>query len=104
MRDIPRAVRGERVWLNALLYSVQSPPLVGGNTVITPMSSSSYNIDRARPPEWMRGFDPRSGRTKWTFHAIPQGDEFGNDTWDGDSWRVRSRQEITFTIHYGEIE
>ena len=35
----------------------------------------------------MRGFDVKSGRTKWTFHTIPQGDEYGNDTWAGDSWR-----------------
>ena len=85
--DIPRATRGERDWLNALLYSVQSPPIVFGDTVVTPMSISSYNIRREMPPGWMRGFDVRSGRTRWTFHTIPQGDEFGNDTWGGDSWR-----------------
>ena len=91
MRDIPRAVRGERDWLNALRYSVQSPPLVVGDTVIPPMSISSYNISREAPPGWMRGFDTRSGRTRWTFHTIPQGDEFGNDTWGGDSWRVTGK-------------
>ncbi len=91
MRDIPRATRGDRDWLNALLYSVQSPPIVVGDTVITPMSISSYNISREAPPGWMRGFDTRSGRTKWTFHTIPQGDEFGNDTWGGDSWRVTGK-------------
>ena len=91
MRDIPRADRDDRDWLNALLYSVQSPPLVVGDTVITPASISSYNITREAPPGWMRGFDPRSGRTKWTFHTIPQGDEFGNDTWAGDSWRVTGK-------------
>ncbi|MCH7749298.1 MAG: pyrroloquinoline quinone-dependent dehydrogenase [Acidobacteria bacterium] len=91
MRDIPRAVRGDRDWLNALLYSVQSPPLVVGDTVITPMSISSYNITKEAPPGWMRGFDTRSGRTRWTFHTIPQGDEFGNDTWGGDSWRVTGK-------------
>ena len=91
MRDIPRADRDERDWLNALLYSVQSPPIVVGDTVITPASISSYNITREAPPGWMRGFDPRTGRTKWTFHTIPQGDEFGNDTWGGDSWRVTGK-------------
>ena len=56
MRDIPRADRDERDWLNALLYSVQSPPIVVGDTVITPASISSYNITREAPPGWMRGF------------------------------------------------
>ncbi len=87
MEDIPRATRGERDWLNALLYSVQSPPIVFGDTVVTPMSISSYNNRREMPPGWMRGFDARSGRTRWTFHTVPQGDEFGNETWGGDSWR-----------------
>jgi len=91
MRDLPRATRGDRDWLNALLYSVQSPPLVVGDTVITPSSISSYNITLEAPPGWMRGFDTRSGRTKWTFHTIPQGDEFGTDTWGGDSWRVTGK-------------
>ena len=87
MEDIPRATRDERDWLNAMLYSVQSPPLVVGDTVVTPMSISSFNLVKESPPGWMRGFDTRTGRTKWTFHTIPQADEFGNDTWEGDSWR-----------------
>ena len=87
MEDIPRATRDERDWLNAMLYSVQSPPLAVGDTVVTPMSISSFNIVKESPPGWMRGFDTRTGRTKWTFHTIPQADEFGNDTWEGDSWR-----------------
>ena len=87
MADLPRTTRGERDWLNALLYSVQSPPIVFGDTVVTPMSISSYNIHKEMPPGWMRGFDVHSGATRWTFHTIPQGDEFGNDTWGGDSWR-----------------
>ena len=89
--DIPRAARGDRDWLNALLYSVQSPPLVVGDTIVTPSSISSYNITREAPPGWMRGFDARNGQMKWMFHTIPQGDEFGNDTWEGDSWRVTGK-------------
>ncbi|MEE2638332.1 MAG: pyrroloquinoline quinone-dependent dehydrogenase [Acidobacteriota bacterium] len=87
MADLPRANRGDRDWLNALPYSVQSPPIVFGDTVVTPMSISSYNIRKEMPPGWMRGFDVKTGATQWTFHTIPQGDEFGNDTWGGDSWR-----------------
>ena len=36
---------------------------------------------------YIRGFDVDTGERKWIFHTIPQGDEFGNDTWEGDSWR-----------------
>ena len=34
----------------------------------------------------MRGFDVRTGKRKWIFHTIPLPGEFGNDTWEGDSW------------------
>ena len=88
---IPRANRGERDWLNALPYSVQSPPIVVRNTVITPMSISSYNNKKEMPPGWMRGFDVRTGEMKWLFHTIPQADEFGNETWQGDAWRYTGK-------------
>ena len=87
MDGIPRADRGRRDWLNALLYSVQSPPFVVRDTIITPASISSYNNTKEAPPGWMRGFDVHTGRVNWVFHTIPQADEFGNDTWAGDSWR-----------------
>lgn len=87
MTDVPRADRGRRDWLNALLYSVQSPPIVIGNTIVTPQSISSLNITREMPPGWMRGFDVRTGATKWTFHTIPQPGEFGHESWENEAWR-----------------
>jgi quinoprotein glucose dehydrogenase len=86
MRELPHAVRGSRDWLNALTYSVQSPPIVVRNTVITPASISSYNILKEQIPGWTRGWDVRTGKLKWTFHTIPTPGEFGNETWKADSW------------------
>jgi quinoprotein glucose dehydrogenase len=86
MTGLPRAVRGERDWLNALTYSVQSPPIVVRDTVITPASISSYNILKEQIPGWTRGYDVRTGKLKWTFHTIPRPGEFGNETWEDDSW------------------
>ncbi len=103
MADIPRANRGERDWLNALLYSVQSPPIVVGDTVVTPASISSYNIVKETPPGWVRGFDVRTGRTRWTFHTIPQADEFGNDSWGGDSWRHTGKVGV-WTMMSADLE
>ena len=31
----------------------------------------------------------RTGREVWRFHTVPQPGEFGNETWDGDSWKDR---------------
>ncbi|MGE0450609.1 MAG: PQQ-binding-like beta-propeller repeat protein [Vicinamibacterales bacterium] len=35
---------------------------------------------------YVRGFDARTGKRLWTFHTIPRPGEFGNDTWEADSW------------------
>ena len=42
---------------------------------------------KEKPKGHVRGFDARTGERKWIFHTIPDGDEFGNDTWLNDSWR-----------------
>jgi quinoprotein glucose dehydrogenase len=86
MQGLPGAVRGSRDWLNALTYSVQSPPIVVRNTIITPASISSYNILKEQIPGWSRGWDARTGKLKWVFHTVPRPGEFGNETWQGDSW------------------
>ena len=86
MRGLPQATRGARDWLNALTYSVQSPPIVVKDTIVVPASISSYNIKKEQIPGWTRGWDVRTGRLKWTFHTVPQAGEFGNQSWERDSW------------------
>ena len=34
----------------------------------------------------VRAFDVRTGKTLWTFNTIPRPGEFGNDTWEENSW------------------
>ena len=46
------------------------------------------------PPGHVRGFDLNTGEQKWIFHTIPQEDEFGNDTWEDDSWKVTGATNI----------
>jgi quinoprotein glucose dehydrogenase len=91
MAGLPQAERGSRDWLNALKYSVQSPPIVVGETVVSPASISSYNIDKEQIPGWTRGWDVRTGNKKWTFETVPRGDSYGNNTWEGDSWRYTGK-------------
>ena len=38
-------------------------------------------------PAYIRGYDVRTGKLLWTFHTVPQGTEFGVDTWKEDSWK-----------------
>jgi quinoprotein glucose dehydrogenase len=85
MDGLPRARRGERDYLNALTYSVQSPPLVVGDIVIAPASISSLVIKKEQIPGWIRAYDVRTGKLRWTFKTVPGPGEFGYDTWKDGS-------------------
>jgi quinoprotein glucose dehydrogenase len=94
MEGLPRAKRGERDYLNALTYSVQSPPLVVRDVVVTPASISSLISKKEQIPGWIRGFDARTGKVKWTFKTIPSPGELGNDTWENDSWSYSGKVTV----------
>ena len=86
MEGLPRAKRGQRDYLNALTYSVQSPPIVVKDLVITPAAISSLIKTKEQIPGWIRAFDARTGKVRWTFQTIPSKGEFGSDTWaDGSN-------------------
>jgi quinoprotein glucose dehydrogenase len=85
MEGLPRAKRGTRDYLNALTYSVQSPPIVVRDLVITPAAISSLVKDKEQIPGWIRAFDARTGKVRWTFQTIPSKGEFGSHTWSDGS-------------------
>ena len=102
MEGLPRAKRGTRDYLNALTYSVQSPPIVVNDLVISPAAISSLIKTKEQIPGWIRAFDARTGKVRWTFQTIPSKGEFGSDTWvDGSNeyagkvtvWTIMSADE-----------
>lgn len=102
MEGLPRAKRGARDYLNALTYSVQSPPIVVKDLVITPAAISSLIKTKEQIPGWIRAFDARTGKVRWTYQPIPQKGEFGSETWqDGSNeyagkvtvWTIMSADE-----------
>src|SRR4051812_27598929 len=42
----------------------------------------------------VRAFDVRSGKLLWTFNTIPRPGEFGNDSWENDSWSVNGNTGV----------
>jgi glucose dehydrogenase len=42
----------------------------------------------------VRAFDARTGKLLWTFNTIPRPGEFGNDTWENDSWAVNGNTGV----------
>jgi quinoprotein glucose dehydrogenase len=67
---------------------LHSTPIVVGNTVIVGAAHLSGGVPRGKANEkgYVRGFDIRTGKRLWIFHTIPRPGEFGNDTWEKDSW------------------
>jgi quinoprotein glucose dehydrogenase len=85
MEGLPRAKRGTRDYLNALTYSVQSPPIVVKDVIITPAAISSLIKTKEQIPGWIRAFDVRTGQVRWTFQTVPPKGEFGSETWTDGS-------------------
>jgi quinoprotein glucose dehydrogenase len=50
----------------------------------------------------VRAFDARSGKLLWTFNTIPLPGEFGNDSWERDSWAVNGNTGVWTQITVDE--
>lgn len=103
MEGLPRAKRGTRDFQNQLTYSVQSPPIVVGDLIITPASISSIVINKAQIPGWIRAYDARTGKLVWAFKTVPGPGEYGNDTWKNGSWEYAGKV-TTWTIMSADPE
>ena len=68
--------------------ALSSPPLVYKNLVIT--GGTTQENPPHGPAGDVRAWDMRTGKLAWTFHSIPQAGEKYNDTWAGDSWKLRT--------------
>src|SRR3954447_20156934 len=50
----------------------------------------------------VRAFDVRTGKLLWTFHTIPLPGEFGNDTWENESWATNGNTGVWTQITVDE--
>ena len=66
---------------------LNSPAMVVGDVIVVGAALRATAPAPAFTAGFVRGFDARSGEQLWIFHTIPQPGEFGNDTWENDSWR-----------------
>jgi quinoprotein glucose dehydrogenase len=73
-------------------YGMTSPPVVYQNLVIC--GSLVSDGEPQGPSGDVRAFDATTGKLVWTFHVVPRPGEFGNDTWEKDSWRDRGGTNV----------
>jgi quinoprotein glucose dehydrogenase len=67
---------------------LHATPMIAGNIVIVGAAGKTGANPKSfqNVKGYVRGFDVRTGKRLWIFHTIPQLGEFGNDTWEKDSW------------------
>ena len=63
-------------------------PLVAKDVVIVGAAHRAGGAPRSKTNAkgYIRGFDVKTGKRLWIFHTIPLPGEFGNETWENDSW------------------
>lgn len=67
---------------------LHAAPVVAGDTIIIGAAHVEGGAPKSRTNQkgFVRGYDVRTGRRLWIFKTIPSPGEFGNDTWEKDSW------------------
>ena len=77
-----------------------SPPIVVNDVVVVgaALPQGGAPPTKEMPPGHVRGFDARTGEQLWIFHTIPQRGEFGNETWENDSWRFTGNGGVWTTM------
>ena len=95
MVGIPRVDREARDYLNAMLYSINSPPIVVRDRVIHGSHIADVRVTKEAPPGWVLAWNVRTGEHEWDFHTVPNSaDEFGADTWQNQSWRFSGNANV----------
>ena len=73
-------------------YSWSSVPLVARNVIV--VGGDVLGSSREAPPSTVRGYDARSGRQLWRFETIPGEGDYGNETWEDDSWESTGKAYV----------
>ena len=95
MVGVPRAERESRDYLNAMVYSIFSAPIIVRDRVIHGSQIADVRITKEAVPGWVRAWNVRTGAHEWDFHTVPNSpDEFGSDTWRNESWRYSGNANV----------
>ena len=86
--------KGLRRKINKRQYTVTSPPSICRGVVVVGSSIFDGPTRKEMPPGDVRGFDARTGEQLWVFQSIPQEGEFGNDTWEEESWKYTGNANV----------
>lgn len=77
----------ERYFWSGVPFVIQDIVVVGQSIPDNFENKEAYRGD-------VRAFDVRSGELRWQFKTIPQNDEFGTETWHGESWSYTGHTNV----------
>lgn len=80
--------------VNARNFTMTSPPVICRDVVVVGSSISDGPQNKEAPRGDIQAFDVRTGKPVWIFHAIPQEGEFGNETWENESWKYTGNANV----------
>src|SRR3954469_15590264 len=96
--------KGEQIDLETGEIGIHATPAVVKDVVIvgSAMREGATVATHNNTKGLVRAFDVRTGRLLWTFNTIPKPGEFGNDTWEKESWAVNGNTGVWTQITVDE--
>jgi glucose dehydrogenase len=96
--------KGQQIEMETGEIGLHSTPTVVGNVVLV---GSSFKegmtvVTHNNTKGLVRAFDVKSGKLLWTFNTIPRPGEFGNDTWENESWATNGNTGVWSQITVDE--
>lgn len=81
-------------------YTNTSPPVIWRDLVIVGNGVGDRLAYKGDPPGDVQAFDVRTGQRRWRFKTVPEPGEFGNETWENESWRYVGHTNVwaPFTV------
>ena len=71
-----------------------SPPVIFKNLIIVGSSVPDRLNYKGDPPGTVQAFDAKTGKRAWVFYTVPHPGEFGNETWENDSWAFTGHANV----------
>jgi quinoprotein glucose dehydrogenase len=96
--------KGQQIELETGEIGLHSTPTVVKDTIIVGssfkegMTVKTHNNTKGH----VRAFDVKTGKMLWQFNTIPKPGEFGNDTWENESWATNGNTGVWTQITVDE--
>ena len=96
--------RGEQINLETGEIGVHSAPVIARDVILigSSMREGATVPTHDNTKGLVRAFDARSGKLLWTFNTIPRPGDYGNNTWEDESWAVNGNVGVWTQISVDE--